>query len=40
LTLNNLRYLFTKLPLVQTQDDYRRLAPQHLDLRDFEALSV
>jgi transposase len=35
-----LRYLFTKLPLVQTQDDYRRLTPQHLDLRDFEALSV
>lgn len=35
-----LRYLFTKSPLVQSPDDYRQLTPQHLDLRDFQALSV
>jgi hypothetical protein len=35
-----LRYLLTKLALVQAQDDYRRLTPQHLDPWDFEAVSV
>ena len=34
-----LRYLFMKLPLVQSKDEYDRLTPQHLDPKDFESLS-
>ena len=32
-----LRYLFTKLPLVRTRDEYRNLTPHLLDLRDFQS---
>jgi transposase len=35
-----LSYLFTKLPLVQTHAEYRSLTPHHLDLREFERLSL
>ncbi len=34
-----LRYLFTKLPLVQTEDEYRTLMPSHLDREDFSRFS-
>src|SRR5271169_390055 len=34
-----LRYVFTKLPLAKSKDDYRALTPQQLDLKDFENLS-
>lgn len=34
-----LRYLFTKLPLVKSKDEYGLLTPQHLDLKDLENLS-
>lgn len=34
-----LRYVFTKLPVLQSRDDYRSLTPQHLDLKDLENLS-
>jgi transposase len=35
-----LRYLFTKLPLAQSRDDYLSLTPQHLEQRAFENLSL
>lgn len=35
-----LRYVFTKLPSVQSRDDYRSLTPQQLDQIDFEKLSL
>ncbi len=35
-----LRFLFTKLPLIQTHDEYQSLTPHLLDLREFEKLSV
>ena len=35
-----LRFLFTKLPLIQTHEEYRSLTPNLLDLREFEKLSV
>jgi transposase len=35
-----LRYLFIKLPLAQSREDYLSLAPQGLDQKDFEALSL
>jgi transposase len=35
-----LRYLFTKLPLVRSREEYRSLTPHLLDLRDFEKLST
>jgi transposase len=35
-----LRYLFTKLPLAQSREDYLSLTPQHLDKSDFENLSL
>ncbi len=34
-----LRYLFTKLPLVQTEDEYRSLLPHRLDRSDFNRFS-
>ena len=34
-----LRYVFTKLPVMQSRDDYRSLTPQHLDQKDLENLS-
>jgi len=35
-----LRYLFTKLPLAQSREDYLALTPQHLDQGNFEKLSL
>ena len=35
-----LRYVFTKLPLAKSKDDYRALTPQQLDRKDFENLSL
>ncbi len=35
-----LRYLFTKLPLAESRQDYLALTPQHLDRADFEKLSL
>jgi transposase len=35
-----LRYLFTKLPLVQTREEYLRLTPHLLNLGDFQKLTV
>ena len=35
-----LRYLFTKLPLAHSREDYLALTPQHLDQGDFEKLSL
>jgi transposase len=34
-----LKYVFTKLPLARTSDDYRALTPSHLDPDDFVRLS-
>jgi transposase len=33
-----LRYVFTKLPLAKSKDDYRALTPQQLDPKDLENL--
>jgi transposase len=35
-----LRYLFTKLPLAKSREDYLALTPDHLDQSDFEKISV
>jgi transposase len=35
-----LRYLFTKLPLAQTREDYLVLTPQYLNQGDFEKSSL
>jgi len=35
-----LRYLFTKLPLAQSREDYLALTPQYLDQGDFEKSSL
>jgi hypothetical protein len=35
-----LRYLFTKLPLAQTREDYLALTPQYLNQVDFEKSSL
>jgi transposase len=35
-----LRYVFTKLPSVQSRHDYRSFTPQQLDQTDFEKLSL
>jgi transposase len=35
-----LRYLFTKLPLAKSSEDYLALTPEHLDQSDFEKISV
>src|SRR5208337_3876817 len=35
-----LRYVFTKLPLAKSKDDYRALTPQQLDPKDLENLSL
>jgi len=35
-----LRYLFTKLPLAKSSEDYLALTPEHLDQSDFENVSV
>ena len=35
-----LRYVFTKLPFVQSRDDYRSLTPQQLDHEDFKTVSL
>jgi transposase len=35
-----LRYLFMKLPFVRTCEEYQSMTPHHLDLADFERLSV
>ena len=35
-----LRYVFTKLPLAKSKDDYRALTPQQLNPKDLENLSV
>ena len=32
-----LKYIFTKLPLAQSQDDYQKLIPQHLDRKEFDS---
>ncbi len=32
-----LRYIFTKLPLAMTQDDYRSLTPEYLDREEFQS---
>jgi len=34
-----LKYLFTKLPLARTPEDYRALTPHHLDTEDFVRVS-
>ena len=34
-----LKYLFTKLPLARTPEDYRALTPHHLDIQDFVRVS-
>ncbi len=34
-----LRYLFTKLPLAKSREDYLALTPAHLDQADFEKSS-
>ncbi len=34
-----LKYLFTKLPSARTPEDYRALAPQHLDTENFVRVS-
>jgi len=34
-----LKYIFTKLPLAQSQDDYQKLIPQHLDRKEFDSFS-
>ena len=35
-----LRYLFTKLPLAKSKQDYLALTPEHLDQSDFENISL
>ena len=35
-----LRYVFTRLPLAKSKDDYRALTPLQLDPKDFENLSL
>lgn len=35
-----MRDLFTKLPLVKNKDEHSFLTPHHLDLKDFENLSL
>jgi transposase len=35
-----LRYLFTRLPLAKSKDDYRALTPQELDLKNLENLPL
>lgn len=34
-----LKYIFTKLPLAQSPDDYQKLIPQHLDRKEFDSFS-
>jgi len=34
-----LKYIFTKLPLAQSPDDYQKLIPQYLDLKEFDSFS-
>ncbi len=34
-----LRYIFTKLPLAQSHDDYQKLIPQYLDRKEFDNFS-
>ena len=35
-----LRYIFTKLPLAKSTDDFKRLTPQNLDLDEFARLTT
>ena len=35
-----LRYVFTRLPVVRTENDYRALTPHHLDRNEFVRLSL
>ncbi len=35
-----LRYVFTKLPFVQSRADYRALTPQQLTIKDFETAAL